>query len=501
VINIIKKNEILIKYKNGLGIKTIARDLGISKNTVKTYVREYNEKLSKLSTETDKSKIAIIQDQICAKPSRKKYIKTSPAFTPDVERRFYELIKIDENRASILGPNKQNLTAALLHRTLVLEGYKISESTIRSRYKEYKGKNKECFIKQHYEYGQRAEYDFHQIKVKVGSQVKVYHQATISLPKSNYVFAALYKNERMESFLDSLVLFFSHCNGVFNELVFDNMSNAVKRFVYKGEKELTSDLLKISNYYSFKVNLTNPRSGNEKGHVENSGKTVRRDMFSLKYEFIDEADLFLYFDTELEKRNSRFLEEFKKEREYLSPKPVHDYELGRIQSAKVNSYSLVSIDSNFYSVPDKYVSKTVVCIVYTSFIIIYDDLTNQIARHNKKDGKGEYQIDIKHYIDTFLKKPGALRNSLALKQAPQVLQTIFNEYFITEPKKFLEFMINSNAFDDIDRLAMQYGFIKYRPKPRVNPKYLAGYYDNTIDEISKNQLDYTAQLFGQKGSN
>lgn len=500
MIDIIKKNEIIIKYKNGLGIKTIARELGISKNTVKSYIRDYEQKLSILSEETDKSKIAVIQELICAKPIRKKFIKPQTAFTKDVETRFYELIKIDEDRSKILGPNKQTLNASLLHRTLINEGFKVGESTIRNKLKLYKNKNKECFIKQHYDYGDRAEYDFHQLKVKIGNEVKIYHQATISLPKSNYVFAMLYKNEKMESFLDSIVHFIAYCGGVFREMVFDNMSNVIKRFIYKGEKELTDDLLKISNYYGFKVNTTNPRSGNEKGHVENSGKTVRRELFSLKYEFESEEDLILYFESELDKRNKPFLDEFEIEKKHLLPKPAHNYELGRLQSAKVNSYSLISIDSCFYSVPDKYVGKTLTCNVYINFIIIYDDKGNKIASHNKKDGKGEYSIDIKHYIDTFLKKPGALRNSLALKQAPKLLQTIFNDYFTTEPRKFLEFLLNTKAFEDIDSLAMEFGLIKKRRLFRPDPKYLGGNTDYTVDDISKNQLDLAAEIFGQKGN-
>ncbi len=500
MIDIIKKNEIIVQYKNGLGIKTIARELGISKNTVKSYIRDYEQKLNILSDETDKSKIAVIQELICAKPSRRNVVRPKTAFTKEVETRFYELIKIDEDRNKVLGSNKQTLNASLLHRTLVNEGFNVSESTIRNKFKEHKSKFKECFIKQVYEYGFRAEYDFHQIKVKIGNVVKIYHQATISLPKSNYVFAVLYKNERMESFLDSIVQFIAHCGGVFIEMVFDNMSNVIKRFIYKGEKQLTDDLLKISNYYGFKVNTTNPRSGNEKGHVENSGKTVRRELFSLKYEFETEEDLMLYFESELDKRNKPFLDEFEKEKKHLLLAPVHNYELGRLQCAKVNSYSLVSIDSNFYSVPDKYVSKTVTCNVYIGFIIIYDDKSNIIAKHKKKDGKGEYSIDIKHYIDTFLKKPGALRNSLALKQAPKLLRTIFNDYFTTDPKKFLEFLINSKAFDDIDALAMEYGLIKKRRMFRPDPKYLGGRTDYSIDEISQNQLNVTAEFFGQKGN-
>ncbi|MFA7689114.1 MAG: IS21 family transposase, partial [Bacilli bacterium] len=117
---------------------------------------------------------------------------------------------------------------------------------------------------------------------------------------------------------------------MFIEMVFDNMSNVIKRFIYKGEKQLTDDLLKISNYYGFKVNTTNPRSGNEKGHVENSGKTVRRELFSLKYEFETEEDLMLYFESELDKRNKPFLDEFEKEKKHLLLAPVHNYELGRL---------------------------------------------------------------------------------------------------------------------------------------------------------------------------
>lgn len=500
MIDIIQKNEIIIKFKSGLGIKTIARELGISKNTVKTYIREYEEKMKELSLETDKSKIAVIQEQICSKPIKKKYIRTNPAFTPEVERRFLELISSDERRDKILGPNKQKLTAVLLWKTLIKEGFQISETTIRTKFREYKHSHPECFIKQSYEYGARAEYDFHQIKVKIGTEIRVYHMASLSLPKSNYVFSVLYKNEKMESLLDSLVQFFDYCNGVFKEIVFDNMSNVVKRFVYKGEKELTDEIIKISNYYGFIVNTTNTYSGNEKGHVENSGKTIRRDLFSLNYIFDSEEELFSYFENALEERNKSYLIEFEREKQFLQPKPAHNYELGRLVKAKVNSYSLVSIDSNFYSVPDRYIGKIVACNVYVDFIIIYDDKANQISKHNKKDGKGEYSIDIMHFIDTFLKKPGALRNSLALKQAPKVLQTIFNKYFITEPRKFLEFLINSNAFDDIDALAMEFGLIKKRPIYRVNPKYLGGYEDNSVDEVSKNQLDYTASLFGQKGN-
>lgn len=54
VINIINKNTIIVKYTNGMGIKTIARELGLSKNTVKKYIREYEGLCVKLNNSTSK---------------------------------------------------------------------------------------------------------------------------------------------------------------------------------------------------------------------------------------------------------------------------------------------------------------------------------------------------------------------------------------------------------------------------------------------------------------
>ena len=106
---------------------------------------------------------------------------------------------------------------------------------------------------------------------------------------------------------------------------------------------------------------------------------------------------------------------------------------------------------------------------------------------------------MEHYIDTLLKKPGAIRNSLALKQAPVILQTIFKDYFSTNPKQFLEFLIKSNAFKDLDLIVVELGLIKKRPDYRVNPKYLGG--NGSLNDVCINQLNEAAILFGQKGEN
>jgi len=502
VISIIQKNDVIVLHKKRHSIKSIAKELGISRNTIRSYIREYQTNLEQLSNESDTVKIKLLQEAICSKPMRKKAPKHCIAFTREVEQRFNELIKLDEKRNETLGKNKQQVTAALLHRTLVSEGFKVGESTIRAKFREYKQKQNECFVKQFYEYGDIAQYDFHQVKLVINNLIKIYHQATISIPKSNIIFAVLYTNEKMENFLDSIVQFFHFCRGVFRKMIFDNMSNVVKRFLFKNEKEYTDNLLKISNYYGFKIETCNPRSGNEKGHVENSGKVIRRDFFCFKYQFDSEEELYEYFEYKLAERNQPYMEEFEKEQQYLLPLSPHSYELGRLQKAKVDSYSLISIDGNFYSVPDKYVNKVVICNIYTKYLIIFDDKNNLIAEHKKKDGSGEYTLRLDHYYVTLQKKPKALKNSYALKQAPKILQTIFNQYFSTKPREFLHFLIETDAFNDnFYELGIEVGTFKKSKYRRTMEFYKESNKISDIDQYSIKQLEQTSDLFGQEVPN
>jgi hypothetical protein len=91
-----------------------------------------------------------------------------------------------ETRNSVL-INKQ-LTAAHIYRKLKGEGFTASESTIRAYYRKLKDKTKECFIKQHYEYGQVAQYDFHQVKVVIDEKLRfITKQPSPYLKKSNSV--------------------------------------------------------------------------------------------------------------------------------------------------------------------------------------------------------------------------------------------------------------------------------------------------------------------------
>ena len=83
--------------------------------------------------------------------------------------------------------------------------------------------------------------------------------------------------------------------GAYKEVLYDSMRNEVSKFNRRNEKELDPNLLILTNYYGFRMNVTNYFSGNEKGHDEESVKIIRNAVFAEKYIFdsFEEAEQYL----------------------------------------------------------------------------------------------------------------------------------------------------------------------------------------------------------------
>jgi len=135
------------------------------------------------------------------------------------------------------------------------------------------------------------------------------------------------------------------------------MRNVVSKFIGRSEKELNEDLVKMSAYYRFRINVTNCFKANEKGHAEKSVDVVRNQIFADTWRFNSIEDAQVYAESRLMKmnENSRMEEEKKHLKPYRPP-----LELAVVTEAKVNTSSLVSVDTVFYSVPEYLAGKRVI---------------------------------------------------------------------------------------------------------------------------------------------
>jgi len=434
----------IIKLKEqGHSSRQVARMLGINRKTVSKYWSEFTAQTELLAA-PDSNKVEI-QESIVAAPSYDSSTRKSRKYNDEIDQLLEEILENEVEKCKLLGTDKQKLTQVQIHQEIVEAGFDISLSTISNKIRDKRQKPKECYIKQSYNLGDRLEYDFGEVKLAIDGVVDNYHLAVLSSPASNFRWAYLYKNQKKEVFMDSHVKFFEMVGGVYKEVVYDNMRNVVSRFI-QNEKELNNELLKMSLYYGFDINVTNCFRGNEKGHVEGSVKVIRNKVFATNYKFKSFEDASEYLNNQLMNMNEST--NIKEETKHLLPyKPK--LELANISIQKVNKYSFIRVDKNFYSVPEYLVDKEITVKTYFNKICVYAN-NNLVCEHKKIDGVNEISIDISHYLKSLTKKPGALRNSLALKSIPR-LKTIYDNYFNTNPKGFVE-ILKSNEDKTLDEL-------------------------------------------------
>jgi hypothetical protein len=104
------------------------------------------------------------------------------------------------------------------------------------------------------------------------------------------------------------------------------------------------------------------------------------------------------------------------EKPLLKPLPGEPFETGRWFTPWVDRYSQVTVRTNRYSVPVRLIGRRARVLLHASHLVIYDGRT-QVARHERLPGKSGARLDLDHYLEALVRKPGALPGSTALEQA------------------------------------------------------------------------------------
>lgn len=460
MIGLVDKLSVIKLKSKGVSNREAAKILGINRKTISKYWNEHLELKSKLEKE-DEINTLDIQEKICEKPKYDASTRKARKYNKEMDEKLDEILENEVEKVKELGFKKQRLTNLQIHEILLECGFDIGYTTISNKIKEKRKRSKECFIKQSYLLGDRLEYDFGEVRLIINGVFKKYYIAVLSSPASNFRWAYLYNNQKKEVFMDSHVKFFEMVGGVYQELVYDNMRNVVKKFIGKNEKELNEDLIKLSLYYGFDINVTNCYKGNEKGHVEGSVKTIRNKVFARTYKFKteDEAKKYLFEKLIDLNEGSRIKDEINHLKKY---KPKLD--LAKVTIQTVNKYSFVRVENNHYSVPDYLIGRKVTIKNYYNNLKIYSN-NSLVYEHKKIDGNNEISINIKHYLKTLLKKPGAIKNSHALKSIPE-LKTIYDKYFTSNPRKFIE-IIQENENKTFDEIIIELESYSNKPSEIV----------------------------------
>jgi transposase len=378
------KHKVLVE---GLSRRQVARELSISRNTVRRYVEG-------------------------AEPGVRKEVKRPSPVADKVKSRIEELLA-DSKRWT---EGKQQLTATRLHRMLVEEGHKIGERTVRTIVAEWKRQRQEVFVPLVYKPGDLAQVDFFEVYVDIEGVRRKASMFVMRLMYSGRDFAWLYSRQDQVCFLDGHVRAFEHFGSVPQRVAYDNLKPAVKKILVGSERELSPRFLALTTHYLLEPCFARPRTGHDKGGVESRGKAIRLqdlvpipsgpDLATISGKLLARLDARLTTVRDAQKRTLG--ERFADEQKRMLPLPATTFRAAALHaSVGVSRRGLVRLESAFYSVWSEWAGLDVRAYVGADTV----ELVGPDGRHVQHPRKraGERSVDYRHFLRELAHKPQAVR--------------------------------------------------------------------------------------------
>ncbi len=396
---------------NNESIRSVAKETGLSRNTIRKYCRD---------------------------ESPPKYKRSAPNFSPKLKGFESQLSQWFEQ--DLKRPKRERRTAQKLYEQLVLEGYQGSYSPVCRFIKKLKTTQlslTDAFIPLAFKAGDAMQFDWSlEIVVIDGIETKL-KVAHFRLAHSRQPFIVAYPRETQEMLLDAFTQALNFYQGVPKRVLIDNPKTMVIKIGKGKERDFHPRFLALLNHYLIKPVACTPASGWEKGQVENQVHVIRRQLFTPKLSFDDLSTLnqHLYACCEYlsKKRHPMHKDQtigevFTEERPLLMPlgKSFDGYVEKMV---RVSSTCLVQHETNQYSVPCEYAKQRISVRVYAYKLVM---VANQqvIAEHQRSFKKHSYWFEPWHYVPLLKHKPGALRDGAPFEHwaLPKAIIKIKNIY-------------------------------------------------------------------------
>jgi transposase len=384
------RRERLVK---GRSIRQIARDLHLSRNTVRKILR---------SGETG--------------PSYQREVQPRPR----LGRWKTELDRLLTTNAT--STSRERLTLIRLFEELRTLGYEGGYDAVR-RYarrwsREHASQTAAAFVPLWFAPGEAYQFDWsHEIVVINGTTVTV-KVAHVRLCHSRMMFARAYPRETQEMVFDAHDRAFAFFRGACTRGIYDNMKTAVETIFIGKERQYNRRFLQMCSHYLVDPVACTPASGWEKGQVENQVGLVRERFLTprprvksydeLNAWLTDQCVGYAKMHPHPERPGQTVWEVFEAERPNLVPYRGQ-FDGFHALPASVSKTCLVRFDHNKYSVNASAIGRPVDVHAYADRVVIRQN-GRVVAEHPRCYARGETIYDPWHYVPVLARKPGALRN-------------------------------------------------------------------------------------------
>jgi transposase len=389
------RREHLVKGKS---IRQVARDLNLSRNTVRKILR---------SDETASG----YRREVQPRPRLGRW-------KAELDR----LLSTNVERSA-----RERLTLIRLFEELRGLGYEGGYDAVR-RYaqrwgREHASQTATAFVPLTFAPGEAYQFDWsHEIVVLNGATVTV-KLAHMRLCHSRMMFVRAYPRETQEMVFDAHDRAFGFFRGACTRGIYDNMKTAVETIFTGKQRQYNRRFLQMCSHYLVEPVACTPGSGWEKGQVENQVGLIRERFLTPRPRFKTYDELNAWLTDRCvsyakghphpERPDQTVWEVFEAERSSLVAYRGR-FDGFHALPAAVSKTCLVRFDHNKYSVNASAVGRPVDIHAYADRLVIRQN-GQVVAEHARCYGRGETIYDPWHYVPVLARKPGALRNGAPFK--------------------------------------------------------------------------------------
>jgi len=418
--------DLVHRVRSGESDRRIARDLGISRTTVRKY-REWADTQGYLRLDRPIPDNATLAAALGPGPQPPRATSSVEPYREIVQRLLDQGVEM----------------TAIWQRLQDDHSYTGSYSSVRRYVHRLRPSEPEAVVRVHTAPGEEVQVDF-------GSAGKLYDPSSgrvrtayvfvATLCYSRHQYAELVFDQKIPTWIGLHRRAFESWGGVPKRVVPDNLKAAVSK-VLVHDPVLGEAYRSMAQHYGFVISPTRPRSPRHKGKVESGVHYVKRN-FMAGQEFLDilvaNQRLKIWVHERAGTREHgtthqaplRLFNEY--EQAALLPLPVEPFTLREIKLVKVHPDCHVTIDKSYYSVPYAYIGQTLDAYISERIVEIYrrQDL---VATHERSQEPGKWHTRLEHYPEhkaAYLIRTPDYCRQVAARLGPatsQVVETLLDD--------------------------------------------------------------------------
>ena len=399
-----------MKLRDQLSNSEIAKRTGLSRNTIKKWLKEPGDVVPQYDRVKATTKLSLYEAELV------------------------QCLKADAQR-----PKQGRRSARALFAQIQAQGYvggytRVTDFIRAWRLGVGQAVLTKAFVPLSFELGEAFQFDWSEEGMVVGG---IYYKVQVSHMKlcaSRAFWLVAYPSQGHEMLFDAHTRSFTALGGVAKRGLYDNMKTAVDK-VKKGKgRVVNARFYVMCSHYLFDPDFCNVASGWEKGRVEKNVQDSRRRIWieAATLRFGSFVELNAWLATRClalwqeirhpEHREFSVAEMLELEQAHLMsmPMPFDGY----VQNlARVSSTCLVTVARNRYSVPCEWVGQMVSTRLYPGVVAVVADEAI-VASHERLRERDQVRYDWQHYVPLIQRKPGALRNGAPFADLPEPLQKL-----------------------------------------------------------------------------